>query len=83
MINNLPLLSADKKNAIGCYAAMPGGGPTGEVCSRCQGLVADGSKFYCSRYTQMMRRQGKPISPGSAACRYFEARRRFNQTTGA
>ena len=79
MLNDFPLLSADRKNAIGCYAAMPGSGPAGEACSRCQGLVADGSRFYCSRYTQMMRRQGKPISPGSAACRHFEQRRRFNE----
>jgi hypothetical protein len=80
MDNNYPLLDTDRKVQMGCYASLPGSGPAGEICSRCVLLVPQGSKFVCGKYKALTGRAGKPISPNSSACRYFELRRRFNST---
>jgi hypothetical protein len=79
MINSTPLLNTGGKNQMGCHAHLPGSGPAAEICSRCALLVPEGSKFVCSQYRVLTGRTGKPISPNSAACRYFEKRRSFNQ----
>jgi hypothetical protein len=82
MINTYPLLNVGSKAQLGNFAALPGTGPAGEVCSRCSLLEASGSKFVCGKFQSLARRKGKPISPGSAACRYFEPRPAFNSTKG-
>jgi hypothetical protein len=82
MDNLFPLLNSSTTNKMGCYAAFPGTGPSGEICARCSLLTSDGSKFICDKYRQLVGRKGKPISPNSAACRYFEKRRPFNQSEG-
>jgi hypothetical protein len=79
MINNMPLLENDRKPQLGCYAHLPGSGPAGEICSRCSFLTPQGSRFVCFKYRTMTGRVPKPISPNSSACKYFTARRRFNQ----
>jgi hypothetical protein len=79
MLNNMPLLENERRVQLGCYAHLPGSGPDGEICARCVLLVPQGSKFVCSKYKALTGRAGKPISPNSSACRYFEQRRRFNQ----
>jgi hypothetical protein len=79
MLNTMPILSPDKPAKLGSYAGFPGTGPTGEVCSRCALQVADRSKFICDKFRQMTGRKGSPISPGTAACRYFQARPAFNR----
>lgn len=78
MINNTPLLDIGRKVQLGCYAALPGTGPTGAICSGCTLLVSEGSKFICSKYAKLTGRKGKPVSSNSSACRYFEQRKRFN-----
>jgi hypothetical protein len=78
MNNNTPLLNVGGKAQLGSFAALPGTGPTGEVCSRCSLLTPEGSRFVCAKYRALTGRKGKPISPGSACCRYFEQRKRFN-----
>jgi hypothetical protein len=77
MENNTPLLETGRKSQMGCYAALPGTGPTGAICSGCVLLVPDGSKFVCSKYQRMTGRKGKPIIPNTSACRYFEQRPSF------
>ena len=79
MINNTPLLDIGGKVQLGCHAHLPGTGPTGAICSGCVLLVPAGSKFLCSKYQRLTGRKGKPISPSSSACRYFEQRQRFNR----
>jgi hypothetical protein len=78
MENNTPLLSSDRKAALGCFASFPGSGPAGEICSRCSLLTPEGSRFVCDKYRQLTGRKPKPISPNSSACRYFIARPAFN-----
>jgi hypothetical protein len=82
MINDTPLWSASAPAKYECHAAFPGSGPTGEICSRCALLQPDKSKFVCSKYQQLVGRKGKPISPNSFACRYFQKRPSFNQPKG-
>lgn len=78
MENDSPLLSADRKSQLGCFAAIPGSGPADEICSRCAMLEPVKSKFVCGKFQQLTGRRGKPISPNSAACRYFQQRKAFN-----
>lgn len=74
MENKFALLNSGRRSQIGCYAGIPGTGPTGAICSGCVLLVPEGSKFVCSKYRRITGRKGKPISGNSAACRYFEPR---------
>jgi hypothetical protein len=83
MENNTPLRDAAAVGRYECHAAFPGTGPTGEICSRCALLEPDKSKFVCGKYKQLVGRKGKPISPGSAACKYFTPRPAFNATKGS
>lgn len=78
MENDTPLLNSDRKVQMGCFAALPGTGPVGQICSHCSMLDPAGSKFVCAKYKVLSGRQGKPISPNSAACRYFQQRPAFN-----
>lgn len=57
-----------------CYASWPGSGPKGETCAKCRFLVADKSKYVCSKYKALTGHKGRPISSSSFACRYFEPR---------
>lgn len=82
MNNTYPLLSVGSKAQLGNFAALPGTGPTGEVCSRCAMLEAVGSRFVCGKYQKLTGRKGKPIGSNSSACRYFDQRRAFNLTNG-
>jgi hypothetical protein len=77
MENLFPLLNSGGTAKLGCHAAIPGTGPSGQICARCSLLTADGSRFVCDKYRTLTGRKGKPISPNSAACRYFEQRRAF------
>jgi len=83
MENKTPLLDSGHKNQMGCYAGIPGTGPTGAICSGCVLLVPEGSKFVCSKYKRLTGRKAKPISGNSPACRYFEQRRLVNSTTAS
>jgi hypothetical protein len=83
MNNTYPLLNVGGKAQLGNFAALPGTGPAGSVCSGCSLLTPDGSRFVCGKYRVLTGRKGKPISPGSAACRYFQQRPAFNATKGA
>lgn len=80
MLNTMPILNPDKPARFGCYASFPGSGPSGEVCSRCAHQLADKSRFVCDKFRQMTGRKGSPISPGTAACRYFQPRHAFSRT---
>jgi hypothetical protein len=80
MLNTMPILNTDRPAKMGSYASFPGTGPTGEVCSRCALQIADKSRFVCEKYRQLTGRKGSPISPASAACRYFQPRPAFNRT---
>lgn len=75
MENKTPLLDMSRKNQMGCYAGIPGTGPTGAICSGCTFLVPDGSKTVCAKYQRLTGRKGKPITGNSSACRYYEPRR--------
>jgi hypothetical protein len=77
MLNNFPLLSANKRPALGNYASVPGTGPKDAVCAGCTKLQPQGSRFVCAKFTELTRRQGKPINTGTAACRYFSKRPSF------
>jgi hypothetical protein len=79
MENMFPTTSPVRKTPIGCYAAIPGTGPANEICARCSLLAPSGSRFICGKYQAIAHKQAKPISPNSPACKYFAARRRFNQ----
>lgn len=83
MDNNFPLLNCSKTAALGNYAAIPGTGPVGAVCSGCQLLTPQGSKFTCSKFRLLTGRAGKPISPASSACRHYVHRAPFNSVKGA
>ena len=83
MINTAPLLNVGGKAQLGCHAALPGTGPTGAVCSGCSLLTPDGSRFVCGKYRSLTGRKGKPISPASSACRYYDHRRAFNVSTAS
>lgn len=83
MENRTPLLDMGRKNQMGCYAGIPGTGPTGAICSGCTFLVPDGSKTVCAKYQRLTGRKGKPITGNSSACRYFEQRRLVNLTTAS
>jgi hypothetical protein len=72
MLNEMPIHSVSKIAKHGCYANLSGFGPVGEVCSSCAFLVAEKSKFICFKYREMVSRKGSPISPASAACKYFK-----------
>jgi hypothetical protein len=78
MENNTPLLNVSGKASLGNYAALPGSGPAGQVCSHCSLLDPVGSRFTCGKFENLTGRKGKPISPASAACRYFTLRPAFN-----
>ena len=78
MNNNYPLLNVGAKARLGNFAALPGTGPKGAVCSGCARLTPDGSKFVCEKYRTLTGRKGRAISPGSSACRYYDHRRVFN-----
>ena len=80
MLNNYPMIDTSKPARPGSYAGFPGTGPAGEVCSRCRLQTADRAKFYCSKFQTLTGRRGSAISPGSPACRYFEARPAFNSS---
>lgn len=80
MENLYPLLNTDRKAQLGCFAALPSTGPKGAVCSGCAALLPDGAKFICGKWKALMGRKGKPISPNSSACRYFDKRPAFNTT---
>lgn len=82
MDNTAPLLNCDRKVQLGNYAGIPGTGPASTVCSGCSRLEADGSRFRCGHFQVLTGRKGKPISPGSASCRYFTARLAFNSSKG-
>lgn len=82
MENTYPLLNINGKAALGNFAALPGTGPSGSVCSGCVALLPDGSRFVCGKYQRLTGRKGKPISPSSSACRYFDPRPAFNSTKG-
>jgi hypothetical protein len=82
MENHHPLLDTGRKAQLGCYAALPGSGPAGAICSHCALLDPDGSMFVCRKYRSLTGRKGKPISPNSAACRYFEQRQTFAASIG-
>ena len=77
MLNNFPLLSCGRTAKLGCYAGIAGTGPKDEICARCAHQVPAGTRFVCSKYTDLTRRQGKPIDPHTAACRYFSKRPSF------
>jgi hypothetical protein len=79
MDNMFPATNRVRTTPIGCYAALPGTGPANEICARCSLLAPEGSRFVCGQYQAITRKKGKPISPNSPACKYFVARRRFNQ----
>jgi hypothetical protein len=78
MDNLFPLLNSSSAAKLGCYASLPGTGPSGEICARCSLLEPLKSKFVCGKYKSLTGRQGRPISPNSAACKYFVARPAFN-----
>jgi hypothetical protein len=78
MENTLPLENSTGPARRECHAHFPGTGPFGEICARCALLVPEKSKFVCSKYKALTGRKGKPISPNSSACKYFEQRRAFN-----
>lgn len=80
MNNNSPLLNPDRKASFGNYAALPGSGPSGTVCSGCSHLKPHGSRFTCGKFRDLTGRNGKPIISASASCRYFSARPSFNST---
>jgi hypothetical protein len=82
MLNDMPLLNVGGKAQLGNFAALPGSGPAGSVCSGCSLLTPDGSRFVCGKYKTLTGRKGKPISSGAAACRYFAPRPAFNSTKG-
>lgn len=82
MDNNFPLLNCDRKVQHGNFAGIPGTGPVGAVCSKCSRLEPAGSRFVCSHFQILTGRKGKPISSGSAACRYFLERPAFNAAKG-
>lgn len=77
MLNNYPLLDTEKTARLGCYASFPGSGPSAATCSGCAFQSPDKAKFVCDKYQALTGRKGKPISPATAACRYFTARRTF------
>jgi hypothetical protein len=81
MENTLSLQSSNGAAKFECHAHFPGTGPIGEICARCALLEADKNKFVCGKYRQLTGRKGKPISPNSSACRYFEKRRSFAERT--
>jgi hypothetical protein len=78
MENDSPLLNASGKNRPGCYAALPGGGPAGQVCARCAFSATQGKQMICSQYATLTGRRGGAINPSSAACRYYSARPAYN-----
>jgi hypothetical protein len=77
MKNRHPLLDTGRKAQLGCYAAVPGTGPAGALCSGCVLLVPESSKFVCTKYRALAGRKGKAVSPSPDACRSFEQRRTF------
>lgn len=83
MLNNFPLLNSDKVTKLGNYAGIPSTGPHGTVCSGCSFLQPEGSRFVCFKFSEITRRKGKPISPGSASCRYYSARPTFAESAAA
>lgn len=83
MENNYPLLNISGKAQLGNFAALPGTGPAGEVCSRCSQLDPAGAKFVCGKFKALTGRKGKPISPNSSACRYYVPRPAFNTPKGS
>lgn len=83
MENKFALLDAGRRSQIGCYAGIPGTGPTNAICAGCIFLVPDGSKSVCAKYHRMMERKGKPISGNTPACRHFKPRRLVNSTTAS
>lgn len=80
MNNNSPLLNPDRRATLGNYAALPGSGPSGTVCSGCSHLEPQGSRFICGKFQSITGRKGKPVISASASCRYFSARPTFNST---
>jgi hypothetical protein len=82
MDNTMPLLNVGRKAALGNFAALPGSGPLGQTCSKCNRLQPTGSKFVCGHFKTLTGRAGKPIDSSSAACRYFIERPPFNATKG-
>jgi hypothetical protein len=82
MENKHPLLETGRTARLGCYAALPGSGPAGAICSRCALLEPDGSRFVCRKYHILTGRKGKPIVPDTAACRYFEPQNTFAAPAG-
>jgi hypothetical protein len=77
MINDTPILNADRKVALGNYAGIPGTGPHGAVCATCSHLTTSGKTATCSKFQDLTGRRGKPISTSSAACRYYSNRPAF------
>lgn len=80
MLNDFPLLNSEKTVKMGNYAGIPGTGPKGAACSGCAKLQAEGSRFVCAKFQELTRRKGKPISSGTAACRYYSARLSFSES---
>ena len=64
--------SSPAKLMMGNYAAIPGSGPSDQVCLNCTFLVRDSCRFSCDQYKTIAKRQGRAISPQTPACRYFE-----------
>jgi hypothetical protein len=59
---------------MGNYAAVPGSGPADKVCRNCAHLVRDACRYRCGQYKTIAKREGRPISPQTPACRYFDQR---------
>ncbi len=65
MKNRHPLLDTGRKAQLGCYAAVPGTGPAGALCSGCVLLVPESSKFVCTKCRALAgrKRQGSQPQP--------------------
>lgn len=56
----------------GCFAAIPGSGPSGKMCAGCSLLLQQGPRtFVCTKYQELTRRKAASIPPSSSACRYY------------
>ena len=80
MDNNSPLLSTNRKVALGNYASIPGSGPMGSACANCAHLATSGKTATCGKFQAMTGRRGKPIDTSTAACRYYQHRPAFGRT---
>lgn len=75
MDNTAPLKNVGKTAKHGCYAFMPGTGPSLYRCVDCAFGETDKTKFFCGKFFMLRGFRGDPIPKHAKTCKYFELKK--------